>query len=166
MTDFNPQVVENYVTNSDEILRYVKQNDHLFSRRDINSRYAHRSRMDGPTSQFSSIFQDKMPQELQDMCLETIPHDRKWLSQLVINKYEPGDFLVKHQDSQGGYYKFKLVWLTDGPPHFCWYNEKDQPVLVQEKKGAMFQMDIGLAHEVTEIQPGEPTKYSLCLIWR
>ena len=120
--------------------------------------------MDGPTSQFSSIFQDKMPQELQDMCLETIPHDRKWLSQLVINKYEPGDFLVKHQDSQGGYYKFKLVWLTDGPPHFCWYNEKDQPVLVQEKKGAMFQMDIGLAHEVTEIQPGEPTKYSLCLI--
>jgi hypothetical protein len=88
------------------------------------------------------------------------------LSQLVINKYEPGDFLVKHQDSQGGYYKFKLVWLTDGPPHFCWYNEKDEPVLVQEKKGAMFQMDIGLAHEVTKIQPGEPTKYSLCLIWR
>lgn len=166
MTDFNPQIVENYITNSDEILSYVKSNDHLFTRRIKGHLRAHSSSIDGPTSQFSSIFYDDMPQEFCDMCLKTIPHDRKWLSQIVINKYEPGDFLVKHRDSQGGYYKFKLIWLTEGPPHFCWYDQDDNPHLVQEKAGAMFDMDIGLAHEVTQIAENEPIKYSMCLIWR
>ena len=166
MTDYNPQIVENYITNSDEILSYVKQNDHLFTRRVKGHQRAHSAKIDGPTSQFSSIFYDDMPQEFCDMCLKTIPHDRKWLSQIVINKYKPGDFLVKHRDSQGGYYRFKLIWLTEGPPHFCWYDQDDQPHLVQEKAGAMFDMDIGLAHEVTQIAPNEPIKYSMCLIWR
>lgn len=166
MTDFNPQIVENYITNPNEILKYVQDNDHLFTRRQKGNARAHSSRIDGPTSQFSSIFYEDMPEDLKEMCLKTISHDRKWLSQIVINKYEPGDFLVKHKDSQGGYYKFKLIWLTEGPPHFCWYDADDQPHLVQEKAGAMFDMDIGLSHEVTEIGADEPIKYSMCLIWR
>lgn len=84
---------------------------------------------------------------------------------MVINRYEPGDFLVKHCDAQGGYWKFKLIYLTEGKPHFCWFNEQDEAQFVQESKGALFNMDIGLHHEVTEILPDEPAKYSLCLIY-
>ena len=166
MTDFNPQVVENYLANHKEILEWVTQNDNLFTRRVEGTKRAHRAKPGGPTSKFSSIFNDDMPQEFKDMVLKTIPDDRKWLSQIVINKYEPGDYLVKHTDAAGGYYKFKLIWLTDGTPHFCWYDADDNRHLIQEKKGAMFKMDIGLCHAVTEIGPNEPAKYSLCLIYR
>ena len=38
-------------------------------------------------------------------------------------------------------------------------------VFIEEKGGAMLDMDIGLYHEVTQIGEGEPTKYSLCLLY-
>jgi hypothetical protein len=166
MTDYNPRVVENYVKNPDDIMAYVLAHQDLFERREAGTRRAHKPSYTGDASQFSSIFDDNMPEELKELCLKTIPQDRKWLSQVVINKYEPGDYLMKHRDSQGGYYRFKLIWLTEGPPHFCWYDAEDTPHFIQEKKGAMFDMDIGLFHEVTKIQPNEPVKYSMCLIWR
>ena len=55
------------------------------------------------------------------------------------------------------YFDFRQTPISiqpNNPQHF-----------VQEDVGAMLDMDIGLYHEVTEIQPGEPTKYSLCLLY-
>ena len=58
-----------------------------------------------------------------------------------------------------------LVFLTEGEPHFKYWDKKDNEVLVQEIKGAMFDMPIDTWHEVTKIKENEDPKYSLCLIW-
>ena len=50
MTDFNPQVVENYLANHEEILEWVTQNDNLFTRRVEGTKRAHRAKPGGPTS--------------------------------------------------------------------------------------------------------------------
>ena len=120
--------------------------------------------MDGPVSAFSSWFIDK-DDPVTDLVFEHIPQDRKHCTQLVLNKYEPGDYLVKHMDASGGYWKFLLIYLTAGPEHFCWWDNEGNQHFIKEEIGAMLDMDIGLYHAVTEIQPDEPTKYSLCLLY-
>ena len=164
MTDFNPVIVPNYITNVDEIINEINLHG-KFTRRHPGDAREHQAKLNGPKSQFSSWFSKDMPQSTLDAIWKTIPNDKKHCTQVVINKYEPGDFLVKHCDAQGGYWQFKLIYLTDGPPHFCWYDSEDHPNFVQESKGSMFKMDIGLYHEVTQIKAGEPTKFSLCLIY-
>jgi len=57
------------------------------------------------------------------------------------------------------------VFLTEGKPHFKYWDKDDNEHLVQERKGAMFKMPIETWHEVTKIEQGEQTKYSLVLIW-
>ena len=58
-----------------------------------------------------------------------------------------------------------LVFLTQGEPHFKYWDKENNEHLVQELKGAMFDMPIDTWHEVTEITENEDPKYSLCLIW-
>ena len=164
MTNFNPEIVPNYISNVDEIIQEIKQYG-KFTRRHPGDIQEHQAKINGPKSRFSSWFSKDMPQSTLDTIWKTISDDKKHCTQVVINRYETGDFLVKHCDAQGGYWQFNLIYLTDGPPHFCWYDNDDKPNFVQESKGAMFKMDIGLYHEVTKIKAGEPTKFSLCLIY-
>ncbi len=158
-----PTVIENYLPNAKDILEYALANGD-FKKRAEGKKNFHQARSDGPISCFSSWFikkDDKITEEI----FRHIPDDKKHCTQLVLNKYEPGDYLVKHCDAQGLYWKFKLIYLTDGPQHFCWYDDDNRQHFIQEKVGAMLDMDIGLYHEVTQIQEGEPTKYSLCLLY-
>ena len=164
MPNFLPEVVPNYVTNVDEILNHIKQFG-KFTRRHPGDKTQHKAKINGPVSKFSTWYSKHMSQDTINTIWKTIPEDKKLCTQMVINRYEPGDFLVKHCDAQGGYWKFKLIFLTDGKPHFCWYDKQDQAHLVQESKGALFNMDIGLYHEVTQLTANEPNKYSLCLIY-
>ena len=164
MTNFSPEVIPNYVTNVDEIMSHVHTHG-KFTRRYPGDATQHKAKINGPVSRFSTWYSKDMPQETIDAVWKTIPADKKFCTQMVINRYEPGDFLVKHCDAQGGYWKFKLIYLTEGKPHFCWFNEQNEAQFVQESKCALFNMDIGLHHEVTEILPDEPAKYSLCLIY-
>jgi len=161
--DFN--VVENFIGNVDDIMQLVKEHEleQKFTFRGIGGREQHNTKYG--ESHFSSLFQRNMSDELVETIWKTIPDERKWCSQVVINKYKAGDFLVRHQDSQGGYWKFKLVFLTEGKPHFKYWDKEENEHLVQEKKGAMFDMPIDTWHEVTKIQEDEDPKYSLCLIW-
>ncbi len=158
-----PQLIHNYITNAKEILAYAQ--DHgTFVRREKGKKNFHQAKEDGPISAFSSWF-IKKDDPVTDLIFQDIKEDRTHCTQLVINKYESGDYLVKHCDAQGLYWQFKLIYLTAGPQHFCWYDDNNNQHFVQEHIGAMLDMDIGLYHEVTEIQPGEPTKYSLCLLY-
>ncbi len=164
MINYSPTVVKNYVGNVDEIMDHVEKYG-KFTRRHPGDPTQHKAKINGPISHFHTWYSKDMPQETIDTIWKTIPDDKKHCTQMVINKYEPGDYLVKHTDAMGGYWKFKLIFLTEGAPHFCWYDEQDNRIPVQESKGAMFNMDIGLYHEVTLIEPHEPIKYSLCLIY-
>jgi hypothetical protein len=159
------EVKENFITNVDEIMELVKQHEEqgCFTNRGIGGTDKHETVYG--QSQFSSLYEKDMNSKLVETVWKTIPQERKWCSQIVINKYQPGDWLIRHQDSAGGYWKFKLVYLTQGKPHFKYWDKDDNEHLVQEKKGAVFEMPIDTWHEVTEMQQGEETKYSLCLIW-
>jgi hypothetical protein len=159
-------IVENYIKNVDNIMQKVKEHEAKgkFTFRGIGGKELHGTKYG--ESHFSSLFQRDMEQDLVDTIWETVPQEeRKWCSQVVVNKYAPGDWLVKHQDSAGGYWKFKLVYLTQGKPHFKYWDKDGNEHLVQEQKGAMFNMPIETWHEVTKIEDGEEPKYSLCLIW-
>jgi len=159
------EVKENFITNVDEIMELVKQHEEQdrFTNRGVGGTDKHETVYG--QSQFSSLYEKDMNSELIETVWKTILHERKWCSQIVINKYQPGDWLIRHQDSAGGYWKFKLVYLTQGEPHFKYWNRDGNEHLVQEKKGAMFDMPIDTWHEVTEIKANEDPKYSLCLIW-
>ena len=159
------EVKENFITNVDEIMIEVKKHEDqgLFTNRGVGGKEKHGTKYG--ESHFSSLFQTEMNNELVETIWKTIPQERKWCSQVVVNKYKSGDWLVKHQDSAGGYWKFKLVFLTQGQPHFKYWDKDNAEYLVQEKKGAMFDMPIDTWHEVTKIEEGEDPKYSLCLIW-
>ena len=159
------EVREDFITNVDEIMMLVKEHETegKFTRRGKGANERHETKYG--KSNFSSLFQKDMNEELVETIWKTIPQERKWCSQVVVNKYQPGDWLIKHQDSAGGYWKFKLVYLTQGEPHFKYWDRDGNEHLVQEKKGAMFDMPIDTWHEVTEIKANEDPKYSLCLIW-
>jgi hypothetical protein len=84
---------------------------------------------------------------------------------MTINRYDPGDYLLRHKDSLGGYWKFKLIFLQSDQPHFKYYDDQGIDHLVEEEPGALMDMPIHLEHEVTEIGPTERPKYSLVLAW-
>ena len=159
------EVKDGFITNVDEIMEQVKEHEAkgLFTNRGIGGTQKHATEYG--ESQFKSLFITEMNEDLVETIWKTIPDERKWCSQVVVNRYDPGDWLIKHQDSAGGYWKFKLVFLTQGKPHFKYWDQENNEHLVQEKKGAMFDMPIDTWHEVTKIEEGEESKYSLCLIW-
>ena len=158
-----PTLIVNYLPNAETILDYAHEHG-KFVRREEGTKFFHQAKRTGPISAFSSWFIAK-DHPVTDLVFEHIPQDRKHCTQLVLNKYEPGDYLVKHMDASGGYWKFLLIYLTAGPEHFCWWDNEGNQHFIKEQVGAMLEMDIGLYHAVTEIQPGEPTKYSLCLLY-
>jgi len=158
-----PTLIVNYLPNAETILDYAHEHG-KFVRREEGTKFFHQAKRTGPISAFSSWFIAK-DHPVTDLVFEHIPQDRKHCTQLVLNKYEPGDYLVKHMDASGGYWKFLLIYLTSGPEHFCWWDNEGNQHFIKEQVGAMLEMDIGLYHAVTEIQPGEPTKYSLCLLY-
>ena len=82
-----------------------------------------------------------------------------------IYKYDPGDYLKRHRDSAGGYWKFKLIFLRADAPHFCWYDEEGNSNLVDETPGMFIDMPVNLEHEVTKIEQNERPKISLALSW-
>ena len=158
-----PTLIANYLPNAETILNYAHEHG-KFVRREEGTKFFHQAKRTGPISAFSSWFIAK-DHPVTDLVFEHIPQDRKHCTQLVLNKYEPGDYLVKHMDASGGYWKFLLIYLTAGLEHFCWWDNEGNQHFIKEQVGAMLEMDIGLYHAVTEIQPGEPTKYSLCLLY-
>tara|TARA_B100000900_G_scaffold233431_1_gene198201 strand:- start:13386 stop:13898 length:513 start_codon:yes stop_codon:yes gene_type:complete len=159
------EVKENFITNVDDIMELVEKHelDNKFTNRGIGGTDKHATIYG--ESCFASLYEKDMEEELVETVWKTIPDERQWCSQIVVNRYQPGDWLIRHQDSAGGYWKFKLVFLTEGKPHFKYWDKEEKEHLVQEKKGAMFEMPISTWHEVTKIKENEDNKYSLCLIW-
>jgi hypothetical protein len=153
-------IVENYMTNVDEVMALVKKYDHLFKARDGGNTFSTQY----GTASLKQLHQYNMPAELTEAIFKTIP--MQWNDRLnyCINKYEPGDYIPRHKDSNGGYWMFRLIFLSSDKPHFRFWDDADKSHLVEEIPGGMFAMGLGTPHEVTKIGDDEDPKYSLCIM--
>lgn len=155
--------IDNYCKNVDTIIELAEKHAEKFYQRtpgetfNFNTAYGE--------SQLKSMFRWDMPEELKALIYESIPEEDRNCDGIVINRYDPGDFLKRHRDHVGGYWKFKLIFLRSDKPHFTWYDENNQGHVVEEKPGMLFEMPINLEHEVTIIEQDEKPKYSLVLSW-
>ena len=152
--------IENYMTNVDEVMDLIHKYEYLFENRDgaktFNTSYGDAS--------LKQIHYYNMPKELTEAIFKTIP--MKWTNRLnyCINKYEAGDHIPKHKDSDGAYWMFKLIFLQSDKPHFKYWDDEGNEHLVEERAGALFNMRLGTPHAVTEIASDESPKYSICIM--
>ena len=152
--------VENYMTNVNEVMDLVHKYEHLFKKRDgAKSFYTKYG-----VASLTQIHQYDMPEELREAIFKTIPI--KWTDRLnyCVNKYESGDQIPRHKDSDGAYWMFKLIFLQSDKSHFKYWDEHDNEHLVDEKPGSLFNMRLGTPHAVTEIASDESPKYSICIM--
>lgn len=157
------KLVKNYVTNVDEIIALAEKHSDKFSSRTTTD--THNFKTIYGNSKLKSLFHFNMDEDLKSAITKTIPDDARFITSMTINRYDPGDYLLRHKDSIGGYWKFKLIFLRSDKPHFKYYDDMGQDHLVDEEPGALIDMPLHLEHEVTEIGPTEKSKYSLVLAW-
>lgn len=154
---------ENYIKNVEGIITLIeKENDKFFVRKEgekfnFQTQYGN--------SKLKSHFLWNMSEELKQEIYKNLNDEDKTAQGITINRYDPGDYLLRHRDTQGSYWKFKLIFLRSDKPHFKWYDEDGTAFLVDEKPGSYLEMPIHLEHEVTEIDQDERPKYSLVLSW-
>jgi hypothetical protein len=160
---YQVNLVKNYLTNSDEIIAIAEKHRDKFSDRSLGKTYNFSTAYGD--SKIKSLFHFNMNNELIDAIFKTIPDNKKTVTSFTINRYDPGDYLLRHRDSAGGYWKFKLIFLQSDKPHFQWFDENGNANLVQEEPGALLEMPIHIEHEVTKITENENPKYSLVLAW-
>ena len=163
MSLVKPRLVLNYCTNVEEILRLVEQESNKFSSRAPGAQHEFSTQYGD--SSMKSLFYYNMSEDLKLAIFKTIPDDIKRVSSFCVNRYDPGDYLTRHKDSAGAYWKFKLIFLQSDRPHFKWYDNNNNGYLVEEEAGALLDMPIDLEHEVTLVEADERPKYSLVLAW-
>lgn len=156
-------LIENYCSNPAEIVELAEKYSDKFSMRSKGDAFQFKTKYG--TSNMKSMFHNVMPDDLLDTIWKTIPEDKTFVESITLNRYDPGDYLPRHKDSVGSYWKFKLVFLQSDKPHFKWYDKEGNGHLVDEIPGAVVDMPIDLEHEVTQIGQNEKPKYSLVLAW-
>jgi hypothetical protein len=157
------KLVKNYLTNVDEIITLAEKHRDKFSSRTNND--THNFKTTYGNSKLKSLFYFNMDDELKAAITKTIPDDPRFITSMTINRYDPGDYLLRHKDSIGGYWKFKLIFLQSENPHFKYFDDSGTEHIVEEEPGAYVDMPIHFEHEVTEIGLNEQSKYSLVLAW-
>ena len=157
------KLIENYCSNAQEIIELAEKYSDRFSVRSDGDKFQFKTKYG--KSNMKSMFHVNMPDDLLDTIWKTIPEKREFVESVTLNRYDPGDYLPRHKDSIGSYWKFKLIFLQSDKPHFKWYDKEGNGYLIDEKPGAVVDMPIDLEHEVTEIGQDEKPKYSLVLAW-
>jgi hypothetical protein len=160
---YQVNLIKNYLTNADEIIQLAEKEKEKFSLRQPNEKYNFSTTYGD--SHMKSLFYFNMSDELKTAIFKTLSDEDKTATGFVINRYDSGDFLKRHKDSQGAYWKFKLIFLRSDQPHFVWYDKEGTGHYVEEEPGAYLEMPIHIEHEVTEIGQDEKPKYSLVLSW-
>lgn len=156
-------LVEDYCKNPEAIIAMAEKYSDRFHERKPGEKYNFSTNYGD--SQLKSMFEWHMPEELKQLVMESVPKEDRSCDGFVINRYDPGDYLLRHKDSAGGYWKFKLIFLRADRAHFAWYDNNNQQQLIDEKPGMLLVMPINLEHEVTKIEEDERPKYSLVLTW-
>jgi hypothetical protein len=157
---------KNFLENSEEIIQLLQEEDKNFldrgpeSKRAIASKYGSSSLNTLP-QQFAST------KKLTDAIYKTVKHKYDILpDEWMINKYVPGDFLVRHYDDVGRSWKIDLIILRSDKPHFkCYPAGNDEGVMFDESPGTRICFPINTEHEVTVVGPDERPRYTLVFLW-
>lgn len=157
------KTVENFLSNYDEIIGLAEKEQDKFSIRQTGTLDNFETKYG--SSSLKSLFYYNASKELQEAVWKTLPYSKLERGEFVINRYDPGDYLLKHKDSQGLYWKFQLIFLRSDNDHFVWYDENGDSNIIEEKPGMMLDMPLYVEHEVTRIDDTERPKYSLVLYW-
>lgn len=157
------KIHNNYITNVDEIISLIEEESDKFSIREPGTQYNFTTQYGN--SKLKSLFIFNMSDKLKNKILNSLPEEDRDADGITVNKYDPGDYLKRHKDSQGCYWKFKLIFLRSDAPHFLWYDANGNPNLVNESPGDYLEMPIHVEHEVTQIEYNEKPKYSIVLSW-
>lgn len=160
---YRVNLVKNYIKNVDEIIQLAEKEKDNFSNRSPGNLYNFSTQYGD--SCLKSLFMFNMSDNLKSAIFKTLSNEDKKAQTITLNRYDPGDFLLRHRDSVGEYWKFKLIFLRSDRPHFKWYDADGTGHLVNEEPGAYLEMPIQLEHEVTKIEQDEQPKYSLVLSW-
>lgn len=160
---YQVKIHSNYLKNADEIIRLVEQEYDKFSIRAPGHQYNFTTKYGD--SKLKSLFIFDMSDELKATILKTLSDEDKTADGITVNRYDPGDYLKRHRDSQGGYWKFKLIFLQSDAPHFVWYDTDGTAHTIIETPGDYLEMPIHIDHEITQITEYERPKYSLVLSW-
>jgi hypothetical protein len=160
-------LVENYITNIDEIINLLEKYKDKFTVREPG--HANNFQTKYGSSKFKSLFYTDTPDDLKEAVFRTMPEEVLFMppDEYCFNIYEPGSYLRRHTDVGGKFYKFDLIFLQSDKPHLKYYT-KDLPegALVQEMPGALCRMPIEMEHEVTEIGSDERPKISFVMSWK
>lgn len=160
---YQVKMVKNYLTNAEDIIALAEKEKDKFSFRAPGQEFNFSTAYGD--SHMKSLFYVNMSEELKEAIFKTLTPEDKTADAFVINRYDPGDYLQRHKDSLGAYWKFKLIFLRSDKPHFLWYDENGNSHLVDEEPGAHLEFPIHFEHEVTQIGEDERPKYSLVLSW-
>lgn len=160
---YQVNVIKNYLKNPNEIIELAEQERDKFSLRVPGQPFNFATPYGN--SSVKSLFSYNMSSILKSAILKTLNDDDRTADALTINRYDPGDFLKRHKDSLGRYWKFKLIFLRCDNNHFVWYDSSGSAHLINEEPGSYIEMPIHVEHEVTEIGPTERSKFSLVLSW-
>lgn len=160
---YQVELVKDYLTNADEIIALAEKESDKFSFRAKGQTYNFSTTYGD--SHMKSLFYFDASSELKEAVFKTLSDEDKTADAFVINRYDPGDYLQRHKDSLGAYWKFKLIFLRSDNPHFVWYDADGNAHLVNEEPGAHLKFPIHVEHEVTKIGEDERPKYSLVLSW-
>ena len=153
----------NYISHTDELISLIEKEADQFSIREPGMPYNFTSKYGD--SKLKSLFIFNMSDKLKQSILDLLSDEDKTADGITINRYDPGDYLNRHRDSQGGYWKFKLIFLRSDAPHFVWYDAEGTAHIVDESPGAYLEMPVHIEHEITQIKDNEKPKYSLVLSW-
>lgn len=157
------KLISGYLKNVEEVIALAERETERFSMRAPGSSFNFATRYGN--SHMKSLFDFNMSQELKDAIFKTLPKEDRTSDSFVINRYDPGDYLQRHKDAQGGYWRFKLIFLRTDKPHFKWFDSDGKSYMVDEEPGALLEFPIHLEHEVTPIGHDERPKFSLVLTW-
>ena len=160
-------LIENYITNVDEVLQLLEKHADKFSIREPG--YANDFKNKHGSSKFKSLFYYNTPEDLKEAIFRTMPEEVHMMppDEFCFNKYEPGSYLQRHTDICGQFYKFDLIFLQSDKPHLKYFNEEyPDGILIEEKPGALCSMPIDMEHEVTQIGLEERPKISFVRSWK
>lgn len=161
-------ITDNYVTNIDEILEEVgKQSPSSFKDRNDDKGFYKYNTLCGKGATLYTMMYHSFSSKLKELCVKTVDFGRfSPPTEIAINKYPPGSWLGKHKDGVGRYWKFQLIFLKSTRSHFTWYDENNNPHLVEEIPGRMVEMPLHIIHESTLIGLDEEDKYSMVFVWK
>jgi hypothetical protein len=159
-------IENNFLENADEVLNIIQQEEHNFASRNKGSKYEIASTYG--SSSLKTLFQYLVTSsDLENAVFKTLKDKYEFLpDSWMINKYVPGDYLVRHTDEVSNTWKIDLIILRSDAPHFKFYTQEfPQGKMIEELPGTKISMPIDTEHEVTMVGEDERPRYTLVLLW-